>query len=446
MITAFVPTLNSSRTLGATLKSINSQTVKPERVIVIDSGSTDDTEKIAKEYGAEFYSPEFFGFDFLGLSRARNRILELAQTPYLLSVDSDVMIENDYIENFLPVIEKKKLGGIGGKLIDILRTRPADRYRAMVLMKDLLEPYSRGICEKTEWLNGSQSIYSISALKEVGKKVSGSEYRPFNEKLATNFEDVDIGQKLTSAGFNLEYNTAKAGLHLQQDDLYSLIDRKYRYRIFKWELAGAFDSPEIYAKRSEHNKNIVTFTLQTIHSKNRKYLSYPSILFGYVTFLRDIPYFVNHGNPEYAAAIYSSYEKSLDDFKDEKLKSRILSDIKATVPDMEPLWGKADADLYGWFKKLAESDFENYSTQGITDSIDYFDNFEQKSDVLVSFGREKIENSEKFVINYEIDMYNPDEVYYELLGLKPASVEFSGSNRAVQEKLSKLTEDYFWKY
>ena len=51
-ISVIIPTFQHARTLQACLDSVLSQTRKPEEIIVVDDGSTDDTQQVLREYKA----------------------------------------------------------------------------------------------------------------------------------------------------------------------------------------------------------------------------------------------------------------------------------------------------------------------------------------------------------------------------------------------------------
>src|SRR5689334_6967262 len=50
-----IPTLNASRELPALFEALATQTVRPDALLVIDSGSTDDTAAIASRAGARIH-------------------------------------------------------------------------------------------------------------------------------------------------------------------------------------------------------------------------------------------------------------------------------------------------------------------------------------------------------------------------------------------------------
>ena len=47
----YIPAYNAERTINLCINSILSQTIKPEVILVINDGSTDNTYKILKDYG-----------------------------------------------------------------------------------------------------------------------------------------------------------------------------------------------------------------------------------------------------------------------------------------------------------------------------------------------------------------------------------------------------------
>jgi len=59
-------TYNSEKRIKELLESIKRQSIKPERVIIIDSSSLDNTVSIAKNYGCEVYVIDGNKFDHGG--------------------------------------------------------------------------------------------------------------------------------------------------------------------------------------------------------------------------------------------------------------------------------------------------------------------------------------------------------------------------------------------
>lgn len=105
MISATILTKNSEKTLRKTLDSLE----KFAEVIVLDSGSSDSTLTIAKEYPnvVTFTSP------FLGFGPMHNYAAKLASNDWILSIDSDEVLTSGLIDELLSLpLEPSKIYSI----------------------------------------------------------------------------------------------------------------------------------------------------------------------------------------------------------------------------------------------------------------------------------------------------------------------------------------------
>jgi glycosyltransferase involved in cell wall biosynthesis len=83
-ISVVIPAYNATRTLPATVASIEAQTVQPLEVIVVDDGSSDATVDVAGELGARVVQQANAGH-----AAARNTGVAAAQGRYVAFVDAD---------------------------------------------------------------------------------------------------------------------------------------------------------------------------------------------------------------------------------------------------------------------------------------------------------------------------------------------------------------------
>lgn len=85
-LTVVIPTLNEELDLPKTLESLSFA----DEVLIIDSGSTDQTLSIAKRFGARVIH-----HDFIDYSSTRNFADSLVNTDWILSIDADVSVPKD---------------------------------------------------------------------------------------------------------------------------------------------------------------------------------------------------------------------------------------------------------------------------------------------------------------------------------------------------------------
>ena len=101
-----IPVFNSENTLRRCLESILNKTYKEYEVILINDGSTDNSQKLLDEY-VKKYPNKIKSYTQVnsGAATARNKGLKLSNSDYLFFIDNDDYIENDYIETFITAIE-----------------------------------------------------------------------------------------------------------------------------------------------------------------------------------------------------------------------------------------------------------------------------------------------------------------------------------------------------
>jgi glycosyltransferase involved in cell wall biosynthesis len=109
LISIIIPTLNEERYIGRLLASIKEQNF-PCEIIIADGGSKDKTFEIAKRYGAIILRKSKGTRKAKNDgARARNDGAKAARAKMLLSLDADVVLEEDFLKFCYDEIKKKKL-------------------------------------------------------------------------------------------------------------------------------------------------------------------------------------------------------------------------------------------------------------------------------------------------------------------------------------------------
>lgn len=100
-ISVIIPSFNSFDTIFGTLLTINNQVLSDSErdlleVIVVDDGSTDNT-KIRIHQQKYKFTLKYFKQDNLGRSAARNKGVDISTGETLIFLDSDVLLEKNFI-------------------------------------------------------------------------------------------------------------------------------------------------------------------------------------------------------------------------------------------------------------------------------------------------------------------------------------------------------------
>lgn len=91
-----IPVYNAERTLRRCLDSLVGQQFSDYELLLINDGSTDGSDAICREYANTYSCVRYFAKENGGVSSARNLGLEQAEGEYILFVDSDDYVSQDY--------------------------------------------------------------------------------------------------------------------------------------------------------------------------------------------------------------------------------------------------------------------------------------------------------------------------------------------------------------
>jgi len=97
-----IPAYNAQHTIGETIRSVLQQTVPPEKVIVVDDGSTDDTRRLTLAFGG---CVSVLSQSNQGPGAAMSFGMRQIETPLIASVDADDIWLPDKMEQQLRYLQ-----------------------------------------------------------------------------------------------------------------------------------------------------------------------------------------------------------------------------------------------------------------------------------------------------------------------------------------------------
>ncbi len=174
ILSIIIPTYNEEEYLPVLLDSIKKQNFEDYEVIIADANSTDKTREIASEYGCIITEG---GMPAVG----RNNGAKIAKGEYLLFLDSDLKLTDDYLRDTVYEFQMERLG------IAITQMKALSKKSEDQLLHYLANQFMIGV-EKIK--PHGAGCYGIIAKKELHEKCGG-----FNEDL-TFGEDSDYIKRL----------------------------------------------------------------------------------------------------------------------------------------------------------------------------------------------------------------------------------------------------------
>lgn len=123
-LTIFTPTYNRGNLLNNVYVSLSNQTCLEFEWLILDDGSTDDTEKIVKSFSTQKFNIRYQKQKNGGKHRAINNAVKIAYGQYFLILDSDDSLVSDAVEKIKKFCnqiecldEYEKFAGIAGERI-----------------------------------------------------------------------------------------------------------------------------------------------------------------------------------------------------------------------------------------------------------------------------------------------------------------------------------------
>lgn len=118
MISVIIPVYNGEKTIKRCINSIINQTYSNLDIIIVNDGSSDNTQFICEEISNNYSFVKVINKENAGVSEARNTGIEFSKGEYIIFVDSDDIIEADMCETLLKNNKKSIMPICGINLVN----------------------------------------------------------------------------------------------------------------------------------------------------------------------------------------------------------------------------------------------------------------------------------------------------------------------------------------
>jgi glycosyltransferase involved in cell wall biosynthesis len=107
-VSVIIPCHNYGKYLGEAVDSVLNQTYKNLEIIIINDGSADNTDSVAKQYEKNYSNIRYISQKNLGIVKTRNVVVDQAKGEYLIQLDADDWLDKDYVDKTLQVAKDSK--------------------------------------------------------------------------------------------------------------------------------------------------------------------------------------------------------------------------------------------------------------------------------------------------------------------------------------------------
>jgi poly-beta-1,6-N-acetyl-D-glucosamine synthase len=191
-LTVIVPAYNEATSVADTIRSLQSQTLPIDEIIVVDDCSTDDTAEIARACGARVVRPPRNTGSKAG---AQNYALHFVETAFTMAVDADTTLAPDAVELLLAALSAPRVAAACGFVVPRhVRTvwergRYVEYLFAFGFYKPIQDYYGKPLIS-----SGCFSVYRMDVLRAQG-----------GWSTRTLAEDMDLTWSFYQAGYDVRF-------------------------------------------------------------------------------------------------------------------------------------------------------------------------------------------------------------------------------------------------
>ncbi|MBV9157582.1 MAG: glycosyltransferase family 2 protein [Acidobacteriaceae bacterium] len=213
-VSAIIPTWNRADLLTSILTNLSAQTRRPDQVIVVDNGSTDETQLVAREFRADIsVFPENRGF-----ATAVNEGIQRSNGDWLLILNNDVVLEPEWLERLLASAEQERASFAVGKLLRPHDRRLIDGSWDLVSRAAYAWRCGYGRPDGAVW-STKRKISFAPMTAALFKRGVFDQIGLLETRFESYYEDVDFGVRCALAGLQGIYEPAAIAMHMSKTTL-----------------------------------------------------------------------------------------------------------------------------------------------------------------------------------------------------------------------------------
>lgn len=238
-LSVIIVTYQSSNVLPRLLDSLERQDVPAEEydLIVVDNDSSDASAGIIE--GRFPQARLIKNAENRGFAAAANQGAQLATGKYLLFLNPDTVLEEDFLRSSIRFLDANPdVGVFGPQLVSLNGEAQSDCWRSPswpVLLAEVFLPYRLALPLVTSRPGGTTSVQGVSGAcmmtgREVFVKVGG-----FDERFFMYYEDLDYCRRVEAGGYRVmhlhDLVTVHLGASSSHKDLDTFFTTSYRSKL-----------------------------------------------------------------------------------------------------------------------------------------------------------------------------------------------------------------------
>ncbi|MDQ3089684.1 MAG: glycosyltransferase [bacterium] len=292
-VSVLIPAWNEEVGVLKTMKSLIKSTYRNLEIVVINDGSTDQSDNLIRsfisDYSTKFQNDTKFVYHYKengGKGTALNTGITLATGEIILTIDADSIVEKTAVANFVAhFADPKVMAAVGN-----VKVGNTTNFIAVLQYLEFLFSF---YLKRADSIFGS--IYIIGGAAGAFRKNLFEKLGPYSENNIT--EDIELTVRIQKAGLKIVYAADSVIYTEGANDISGLLKQRLRWK--RGRLDTFIEHKNLFfSSRKGHNKFLTWFVL-------------PFVVLGDTQLLLEIPFLVVLYIYSYAAQDFSPFIASL---------------------------------------------------------------------------------------------------------------------------------------
>lgn len=246
LVSIIVPCYKQAHYLSEALQSVLEQTYANWECIIVNDGSPDTTELVAKEWIAKDSRFKYLYKENGGLSSARNAGIKTSLGEFILPLDADDILHHDYLKKIVPVLESNDTLAI----VSCYTKFFTNKLSNIVYELKPLGTHYRDLMFENKLI--ATSLYRKKYWEEVGG---------YDESMKKGFEDWEFWLNITKRGWEFQfveeflfyYRKAKKSMLVDTINHHAETNMEYIFRKHQ----------DIYCKHFDNTAEVLFYYIKT---------------------------------------------------------------------------------------------------------------------------------------------------------------------------------------
>ena len=214
-----IVTYNSASTIRTCLDSLQHQDFKDYQVQVFDNASSDETCQIVTEANI----PLIESRENLGYARAHNRLIDLTESTYVLTLNPDVYLLPGFLAAMKAVLDKNdRIGSAAGKLLRVERLGEIPQVidsAGLAMRRNRRQQLLGDSTAIQEYTTPASPIFGPDGAAAFYRRAMLNDIRVMDEVFDSDFflhkEDIDVCWRAQLRGWQSVYNPDAVAHHIR---------------------------------------------------------------------------------------------------------------------------------------------------------------------------------------------------------------------------------------